>query len=189
MEEGRERLQGYLRTKRLFKAFGLLSDASLRGRVILMMTTKLSLSFLAGSLVPAVSLYLTGGSNRFNFMFGLVLGMALVSLPILLWPRALSQAIWSVAVACEQFLVTLRATTIRDPKPTVHSTVLEDWIKEPAAEDLPVGIAGDCVSALHNLGLALGKSQRVVAALTAKKKYTEFEALFSDALAATGRTR
>jgi hypothetical protein len=151
---------------------------------------KLSLSFFTGALVPAVALYMTGGSNRFNFLFGLIIGLALALLPLLLWPKRISQWIWNVALACEQFRIAMRErSTPREPRDTPHSRNIEESIKrdQPVAEAKPGHpFAGDCVSALANLGVALGKAQKVVNSLVVKKEYGTFEELFHDALPMAG---
>jgi hypothetical protein len=151
-----------------------------------MKTTQYSLTFLAGALVPAVSIYLTGGSNRFNLIFGLTLGICIILLPVLLWPSR----VLNVILAFEQFRLTLAGKPGREPRTTAHSKNLEESIQKdvPVPEAAPGHpYAGDVVSALINLGGAVGKSQKLVNQLVQQKEYPTFEELFHDALAVSGK--
>lgn len=156
----------------------------------------LILSFFLGSLLPAIAIYLTGGSNRFMFTFGLILGLTVPLLPIILYPKKISGWLWSASVVCDQLISTIKSKPSREPVATPHSQVLEDYHIKPEKEqkvpdvDKVSPYAWDCTSALVNLGLSLNKSKRVVAGLVADKEYGSLEELLGDAVkVTTGKAR
>jgi hypothetical protein len=62
-----------------------------------------AVTFLSGSLVPVICIYLTGGSNRTNLMIGLILGLSLVLIPVLYFRLQAARALLALDHALKVF--------------------------------------------------------------------------------------
>lgn len=131
---------------------------------------KLALSFLLGATTPAISIYLTGGSNRSLFTFGFLLALTLVIIPSLIWADRVSNMLAGVDKAKQAFKGHMRG----------------DKVEEVIVEPIPIPAShpwrDDIVSALVNLKMSKKRAGELFEEMVGEKVYRSMEDMLGDAL-------
>lgn len=124
---------------------------------------KLALSFLLGATTPAVSIYLTGGSNRSLFTFGFLLALALIIIPSLIWADRVSNMLAGMDKAKQAFKVHMRGDKVEDGiVETIPAPVLHPW-------------RDDIVSALVNLKMSKKRAEELFREMVGEREYQSME--------------
>jgi len=163
-----------------------------------------AITFMSGSLVPVICIYLTGGSNRTNLVIGLTLGLSLILIPLLAWRLQSARALLALDHALKVFAGVFKygklpakvasnvnkaindtsVAKAHSPKRfDVHDDV--EFLKGLdglGLELIPDPMVGDVASALINKGTERRKAERVAKQVARHQKYEKFEDMFEDAL-------
>ena len=151
-------------------------------------------TFLTGSLVPVVCIYLTGGSNRTNLVIGLVLGILAIVIPVIRWRNSVARVLWAMDDGFTAFLAAFLKPRPRGdgekapkPKPAPTPTVALATLDMPVPAPTPVAVPpnpmiGDVASALHNMGTPYKQALRIARQVAAHQVYERFEDMFRDAV-------
>ena len=149
-------------------------------------------TFLTGSLVPTICIYLTGGSNRTNLMIGLVLGILATVIPVIRWRNSVARILWAMDDGFTAFLAAFlkprpRGDGEKAPKPAPTPTVAPATLDMPVPAPTPVVVPpnpmiGDVASALHNMGTPYKQALRIARQVAAHQVYERFEDMFRDAV-------
>jgi len=132
--------------------------------------TNLCISFLSGASLTALAAYLAGGGMR----AGILIGIALVLIPLFAWPRRAADLLLRFARALEAFrakpeavkLAVVRSNALRADTPDQRKTELSD-------------VQLEVVSALQNLGMRKDEAQRAV---LSHPDNEDFETLFNQVM-------
>lgn len=137
---------------------------------------KLAISFLMGATAPAVSIYMTGGSNRFMLVFGFMLAAAMIVVPCLIWADRASNMLAGVDKAKKAFRGHMEGSR----------TVMEQAIDETAiTAPSPTRYDGwrdDITSALVNLKVSRKRSAELFYELVVEREYGSMEEMLGAAL-------
>ncbi len=142
--------------------------------------TKLASAFMLGAAVPAISIYLAGGSARVCLVLGFLLALA----PLFIFPRRIARLLWAVASSVEDFRSHFSAHA-KDADRALGRRKDDD----PASASTPNPIHGDVFSAMRNLGVPKKQASAVIAEVAANKVYVGFDEMFKDAMAVVNMGR
>jgi hypothetical protein len=135
---------------------------------------KLAISFLMGATAPAVSIYMTGGSNRFMLVFGFMLSAAMIIVPCLVWSDRASNMLAGVDKAKKAFKVHMAGN---------HTVQAVEDVSVAALDHARYnGWRDDITSALVNLKVSKKRAMELFEEMVREREYGSMEEMLGAAL-------
>lgn len=133
---------------------------------------KLAIAFLLGATTPAISIYMTGGSNRFLFVFGFMLATAMIVVPGLIWADKMAVMLAGVDKAKKAFKGHMdgsHTVELVDSEAATAPSKYEAW-------------KDDITSALVNLKMSKKRSIELFDEMVREQEYGSMEEMLGAAL-------